>query len=83
MPLLISCLRFLREMPKHLLKASLFITFWSLITTCWSGTEVSKGLNTPSSTDSNTTPSLFGEDVVSLSAETAGLFSINNSNNYR
>ena len=83
MPLLISCLRFLREMPKHLLKASLFITFWSLITTCWSGTEVSKELNKPSSTDSNTSPSLFGEDVVSLSAETAGLFSINNSNNYR
>jgi hypothetical protein len=27
--------------------------------------------------------SLFGEDVVSLSVETAGLFSINNSNNYR
>jgi len=68
---------------KRLLAASIFVTFWPLITTCWSGTEVSKSISNPAANDSAPSSSLFGEDVVSLSAETAGLFSINNSNNYR
>ncbi|NBS07118.1 MAG: hypothetical protein EBS69_06935 [Verrucomicrobia bacterium] len=44
----------------------------------------SNGTSSPQVSDADSIQnSLFGEDVVSLSAETAGLFSINNSNNYR
>ena len=68
---------------RKLIQASLFFTFWSLITTCWSGTEVKSAPPGGASAKSSGTASLFGEDIVSLSAETAGLFSINNSNDYR
>ncbi|MFZ9874757.1 MAG: hypothetical protein ACO3E8_05275, partial [Candidatus Methylacidiphilales bacterium] len=45
---------------------------WSFFTTCWSAEQASE----PGSP-------MFGEDTVTLSAETAGLFSIGNSNDYR
>ena len=83
MPLSIKILKFSSRLPKSFLKVAFLGTSLSLITTCWSGTEVSKDLSSTSSTDSSTPSSLFGEDVVSLTLETAGLFSIGNSNNYR
>ena len=56
----------------------------SLLTTCWSGTEVTASSNTPSPlSDTETVQNtLFGENRVTLTAETAGLFSINNPNDY-
>ena len=53
-------------------KAFVLTTSWSFFTTCWSQ-------------DKSSDPGapMFGEDVVTLSAETAGLFSIANSNDYR
>ena len=83
MILSINRLSLLFGVKRQVWTAFVLATFWSLITTCWSGTEVKSGPSSPSKGDSNFTSSLFGEDVVSLSAETAGLFSIGNSNDYR
>jgi len=83
MPLSIKILKLSLRSPKSFLKVALLGAFSSLITTCWSGTEVSKGPLPSTSSDGTTSSPLFGEDVVSLSAETAGLFSINNPNDYR
>jgi len=56
------------------------VMIFPCLSTGWSGTTINdSGGQAPVSNFSR----LFGEDVVSLSAETAGLFSINNSNNYR
>ena len=56
------------------------VMIFPCLSTGWSGATINdSGAQTPVSDSSR----LFGEDVVSLSAETAGLFSINNSNNYR
>ena len=81
MPLYINGLKSRYSLLKPLFQGAFLATFWSLMTTCWSGTEVTKGPSSQTSSDSSS--KLFGEDVVSLSAETAGLFSIGNSNNYR
>ena len=53
-------------------KAFFVAASWSFFTTCWSQ-EKAQNPGSP----------MFGEDVVTLSAETAGLFSIGNSNDYR
>ncbi|NBS50131.1 MAG: hypothetical protein EBS97_05930 [Verrucomicrobia bacterium] len=86
MPLPIINLRHNPKSKNSLLLALFLATFWSLMTSCWSGVAVkeSNGTSSPQVSDADSIQnSLFGEDVVSLSAETAGLFSINNSNNYR
>ena len=57
---------------KCLQRAFVLATSWHLFTTCWAQEKASE----PGSP-------MFGEDVVTLSAETAGLFSVGNSNNYR
>ena len=62
----------LKSLKKGFLIAFLFTTSSLFFTTCWSQTKASE----PGSP-------MFGEDVVTLSAETAGLFSIGNSNDYR
>jgi hypothetical protein len=62
----------------------ILVTSWSLITTCWSGTDIQAP--TPSSAPLSETESLqnslYGENVVTLTAETASLFSVNNTNDY-
>ena len=86
MPLSIITLRRKSGSKTSLVLALFLATSWSLITSCWSGVAVKESTATSSPQLSDTDSirnSLFGEDVVSLSAETAGLFSINNSNNYR
>ena len=58
---------------KKSLWTGLVLSFsWSFFTSCWSQERAPE-----------TGSPMFGEDVVTLSAETAGLFSIGNSNNYR
>ena len=73
-------------------QAFFLASFCSFLPLVWAETEITPASSTPSTDSSSTSSastssdpnisSLFGEDIVTLSAETAGLCSINNPNDY-
>jgi hypothetical protein len=80
------------EKAKNLFQAFCLAAFLSFLPLTYAETEVTSTSSAPSPNSSSASPSLtssdpitsslFGEDIVTLSAETAGLCSINNPNDY-
>ncbi|MCX6935054.1 MAG: acyloxyacyl hydrolase [Verrucomicrobia bacterium] len=73
-----------RKASRSVLGLGQALFLFTLCSNCWAGTEITQTPTAPISDSISNSPSstLFGEDVVSLSAETAGLCSINNPHDY-